>query len=205
MINSPRILSGAFLVPKMNEQCFIVLEKHHKEWVDIIRKFGEKTYAEDIVQETYIKIYRSGASQKAVVNGKPNRAFMYITLRNNYLTFVREKSKGHKIDLDNIQLESKASLDQEMYIANDIIDELIKAEMNNWHWYDKKLFLLYMNNDISMRSLAKETKISLSSIANTLKNCKIRIKNTIGEDYQDYKNKEYHLINYGKKENKKKA
>lgn len=197
MINSPYSIVGAFLVPKMNEQCFIVLEKHHKEWVDIIRKFGEKTFAEDIVQETYIKIYKSGASQKAVVNGKPNKAFMYITLRNNYLTFIREKSKGHKIDLDNIQLESKDNTN-EMYIANDLLEEMIEAEVNKWHWYDKKLFLLYMNNDVSMRSLAKETKISLSSIANTLKNCKIKLKNTLGEDYQDYKNKEYHLINHGK-------
>jgi len=194
---------GGFFVPKMNEHSFIVLEKHHKEWVDIIRKFGEKTYAEDLVQETYIRIYRSNSSHKAVVNGKPNKAFMYITLRNNYLTFVREKSKGHKVDLENIQLESKIESEDNRYIANDVLDELIEDEVNNWHWYDKKLFLLYMNNDISMRSLAKETKISLSSIANTLKNCKIRLRETIGEDYEDYTNKDYHLIMSRKKKNRK--
>ena len=183
------------------EHWLIVLEKHHKEWVGIVKKFGEQTYSEDLVQETYIRIYRSGSHNKAVINNKPNKAFMYIALRNNYLTFVREKSKGHKVDLSTVQLESKIETEENRYIANDTLEELIKKEIDRWYWYDKKLFLLYMNNDVSMRNLAKETKISLSSIANTLKNCKAKLRRAIGEDYEDYKNKDYHLI-YGKEKEK---
>jgi DNA-directed RNA polymerase specialized sigma24 family protein len=33
--------------------------QHHKEWVEIIHKFGEYDYAEDIVQETYIALYKT--------------------------------------------------------------------------------------------------------------------------------------------------
>ena len=45
-----------------------------------------------------------------------------------------------------------------------------------------------------MRKLASETGISLTSIFTTIKNCKNRIKENIGEDYQDYNNKDYELI-----------
>jgi DNA-directed RNA polymerase specialized sigma24 family protein len=29
----------------------------HKHWVSIVKKFGEVNYAEDVVQEAYIKVY----------------------------------------------------------------------------------------------------------------------------------------------------
>jgi len=45
-----------------------------------------------------------------------------------------------------------------------------------------------------MREISNGANISLSSIFNTLKNCKNRIRETVGEDYQDYKNKEYDRI-----------
>jgi hypothetical protein len=46
----------------------------------------------------------------------------------------------------------------------------------------------------------RETNISVTSIFNTVKTCKKRIKNNVGEDYEDFKNKDYELI---KKQNEK--
>jgi DNA-directed RNA polymerase specialized sigma24 family protein len=50
--------------------------------------------------------------------------------------------------------------------------EQAKDQMN---WYDLKLFELYHNEGLSIRKLSKETRISASSIFNTLRNAKSEI------------------------------
>jgi predicted DNA-binding protein YlxM (UPF0122 family) len=53
---------------------------------------------------------------------------------------------------------------------------------------------LYKKTGKSIRELSKETTISTKSIFQTLKHCKERLKENVGEDYEDYKNKDYELI-----------
>ena len=40
--------------------------KHHKEWIEIIHKFGEYDYAEDIVQESYIALIKYADASKLI-------------------------------------------------------------------------------------------------------------------------------------------
>ena len=71
----------------------------------------------------------------------------------------------------------------------------INEEVESWdHWYDKKLFKLYYKTDMSMRKLAKETKISVTSIFNSCKNYKDILKSKFGEDFEDYLNGDFNLI-----------
>jgi predicted DNA-binding protein YlxM (UPF0122 family) len=56
------------------------------------------------------------------------------------------------------------------------------------------LFKVYKDSDITMRELADKTKISLSSIYNTIKNCKERIQENCSEHYEDYINEDYERI-----------
>ena len=67
-------------------------------------------------------------------------------------------------------------------------------EMESWHWYDRELFLLITSGKVSMRKFSRESRISLSSVANTMNKCKKRLRLVIGEDYEDYVNKEYERI-----------
>ena len=74
-----------------------------------------------------------------------------------------------------------------------IIDK-IEKEIKTWHWYDEKLFRLYYYTDKSLRKIAKETSISLTSIYNSCKNYKEIIKDKYGEDIADLFNKDYDKI-----------
>src|SRR5210317_1102927 len=79
--------------------------------------------------------------------------------------------------------------------AEDKILKKIQVEVDNWeHWYDRKLFKVYYETDISMRKLAKETNISVTSIFNSCKNYKDIIKSKFGEDFEDYLNGDFDLI-----------
>ena len=70
----------------------------------------------------------------------------------------------------------------------------VSKEMNNWHYYDRLLFKLYKDTNMSMREIAQGTNISLRSIFGTLKHCKDRIKENVGDDYLDFKNEDFELI-----------
>jgi predicted DNA-binding protein YlxM (UPF0122 family) len=82
----------------------------------------------------------------------------------------------------------------EKHEAYERLDARIKQEILNWHWYDTKLFTLYLKEDMSMRDIASETNISLTSIYNTLKNCKERLRENVGDDWSDYLNNDFELI-----------
>lgn len=171
-----------------------ILSECHDEWVSIIRSFGGGIYSEDIVQETYLRIDKAGSKNKIVIDGEINRGFMWITLRNNYINFSKQKSKVTKIELKDYHINSSIEYEKTRYIANDILDEKIHKEIKRWHWYDRDLFLLITSGKSSMRKVSRDSTISLSSIANTINNCKKRLKIAIGEDFEDYINGDYKKI-----------
>ena len=165
--------------------------KRHKEWVGIIHKFGEFDYAEDIVQETYIALMKYADESKIIdENGAVRHGYVYFTLKSLFFQFYNKKMKITKVPFDEQwELFDDSNIgEQEAY--NDIC-MLIDDELENWHWYDKKLFKLYRDTDLSMRDIASETNISLMSIFNSLKNHKEILKEKFQKDYTDYIERDY--------------
>ena len=116
---------------------------------------------------------------------------MYFTLRTTYYLFYNQKKKVRKVSIDDGILQLIQSDNIKENDAYNKICQKVDDELENWHWYDKKLFILYRDSGLSIRKLAAETKISWVSIFNTLKNAKNIIKEKLGEDYEDFKNEDY--------------
>lgn len=173
-----------------------IVASEHKEWVNIVKSLGEYDYAEDIVQESYIALYKYAKPENIITNGKVNRGYMFFTLRSLLYQYYNKKSKVHKLSLDSdevyLQIPDTTNLDEHNAFYK--LCNMIDKETSNWHWYDRKMFNLYKDTDMSIRKIAKETNISWVSIFNTLKNCKQIINNKFKEDYEDFKNKDYDRI-----------
>jgi RNA polymerase sigma factor (sigma-70 family) len=168
-----------------------ILTKHHKDWVKIVNTFGEYFFADDIVQETYLKILRLNHIDK-IVTTTVNRSMMWLVIRSVYIDHLRLQ-KHEKVNLDSIySLSSQDSVESQKALNR--IDELIEEEISNWEFYDKKLFDIYRNKDLSIREIAEKTDIDYSSIFRTLKRCKKRLQEAVGEDYKDYLNQDFELI-----------
>lgn len=185
--------TGAFFY-SMSKHWLEILNELHNEWVNMVRSFGEYTYSEDLVQETYLRIHQAGAQNRAVVNGKPNKGFMYIALRNNHINFAKQKAKVKKYQIEDFKMQSRKEAPTDWFIANDKLEQKIKDVMASWHWYDRDMFTLIATGPDSMRKISRETKISLSSISNTIKKCRKRLKDELGEDFEDYFNNEFKHI-----------
>lgn len=167
---------------------------HHKEWVKIVNSFGEYFFAEDIVQETYLMLLKWSNEEKLFTNGNLNKGYVWLALKNTFLMSLRNENKIQKVDIESIamlQQEQNNELKHESYSR---LLTILDQEVASWHWYDQKLFKLYKDSNLSMREISKETNISVTSIFNTIKNCKARINESVGETYEDYINEDYELI-----------
>jgi DNA-directed RNA polymerase specialized sigma24 family protein len=168
--------------------------KHHKEWIEIIHKFGEYDYAEDIVQESYIALIKYADASKLIdANGKVRKGYMFFTLKSLFFQFYNKKMKITKVPIDGCWELFDDSNVEEHKAYNDIC-MLIDDEIENWSWYDRKLFKLYRDNDLSMRDISKETTISLISIFHSIKNYKIILKEKFQKEYTDYVENDYNQI-----------
>lgn len=137
---------------------------NHKHWIRIVEKFGGRHYAEDIVQEAYIKVLK--------LNKEINEAYFYFTLRS--LTMQLHKHNVVKVEITS---EIEYELVDEEY--EDFTFEKIKPYIdliNTWPEYDKLLYLCWVRQNISIRKLSREIGISFDSVYHTITNCKKRIK-----------------------------
>jgi|TARA_R100000081_G_scaffold30449_1_gene13897 RNA polymerase sigma factor (sigma-70 family) len=188
------------------------LSKRNKEWHRIALSICKDEHlANDLVQKMYLRMRRYITDpEKIKVDGKINSLYIYVTIKN---LFYQHKNKKKK----NIFLEYKdydafdenntyeyntdmtSSYEEEIDVvnmekANEIIMNNIENEIKTWHWYDEKLFRLYYFTNKSLRQIASETKISLTSIYNSCKNYKNIIEEKFGEDIADFFNKDYDKI-----------
>lgn len=192
-----------------------VLAKNHDDWIKMAGSFGLNSCdVEDIVQEMYVCVDKavSDVSRIMYSKDKVNTFYIYTTLKHlHWQNFHKAGNIRKRIDLRySSELKySDSDDDLSMYknymdLQNSVLDEFdvdykekltdvdmfnkIKTIYSDWHWYDKKIFDLYFKDDMSMRQLASKTKISLSSIFNTIDNCRDKLKNKMKKDWDNYDN-----------------
>ena len=173
-----------------------IVASQHEDWIKLVNGFGEYNYAEDIVQEAYIRLIKYAEPHRIIKDKKVSRGYMFFTLRSVYFQYYNTKRKIDKVSIDSeenfLQIADETNLEE--HEAFNKVCTLIDEVAEEWNWYDRKLFKLYRDTDLSIRKIAAETTISWVSIFNTLKRCKQDVRSQLSETYEDYKNKDYDRI-----------
>lgn len=175
----------------MEKRVIDILAEKHSDWVNMAKSFGVSPEdANELVQQMYIRITDYVGDPKKILYNKTevNTYYVYVTLRNLYL------SKHHQGKKNTIYLDDQKDIDEillpesveQQKINFDKIFEKIDRITQDWYWYDKKIFNIHFYNQMSMRKISRETKISLSSIFNTLSNGKQKIREGAIEEYRKY-------------------
>ena len=184
-----------------------ILSKNHNVWVAMGLSMGiPNDMVEDFVHETYLRLNKYIDNPEKIMYNKTevNKFYVYVTIKNLWTDYNKAKSKYTVYKIDDYDgdytfntpdwaLYEEVNYDKEK--AQEYILGKINQEVESWdYWYDKKLFKLYYNTDLSLRKLADETNISVTSIFNSCKNYKEIIRNKFGEDFEDYLNGDFDLI-----------
>jgi DNA-directed RNA polymerase specialized sigma24 family protein len=187
-----------------------ILAKNHNLWVRMVINMGcQKDVAEDIVQSMYLRIHRLVEDGKRIMynDEEVNRFFIYITLKNMFIDYMKAKNKytffeflENDLDADDRFVVEEFNIEKDNGFS--FITKEVYSEINTWDRYDIILAHLYLKSDYSLRDIANGSGISLTSIYNSIKNYKSILKNKFGEHWEDYTNGDWHLLKdeYGKNE-----
>tara|TARA_R100000278_G_scaffold123081_1_gene111195 strand:- start:4297 stop:4833 length:537 start_codon:yes stop_codon:yes gene_type:complete len=171
------------------ERLIDLLAKNHDDWVNMAKSFGcTNEQSHELVQEMYIRLnkYIDNKSKVMYNDTEVNTYYVYVTLRNLYLSgFHKGLNKNHFPITDSVELESSVLNYEREDTFNHLIKE-IEDVVSKWYWYDKKIWDIHFYKKMSMRKIAKETKISLSSIFNTLSNAKQQVREKTQKYYKEY-------------------
>jgi RNA polymerase sigma factor (sigma-70 family) len=165
---------------KLNELNDFIIHLHSKQqsWRVVALKYGGGDDAEDVVQDSYIKLieWYNRTKPETLTDG----VFFFI-VRNTALDIARKGKQQTSVDeLSKLLIaDDPESQTHEFDICK--IHEIVKG----FHWFDAMLVDVYFNlsrkysEEITMRQISDETGISLSTIFNTIKRCKERIKEAV--------------------------
>jgi DNA-directed RNA polymerase specialized sigma24 family protein len=176
------------------------LAENHTLWIKMVVNMGcDKYTAQDIVQSMYLRIHRLVTDEKKIMynDDEVNRFFIYVTLKNMFIDYVKAKSKYKFFEYMETDESVDDSIDDMEFDEQEAFHNLLDSmstEIMSWERYDIILSQLYFKTNLSLRDIANGSGISLMSIYNSIKNYKNILNNKFIDDYQDYENGDYHLI-----------
>lgn len=159
-----------------------ILVRDEKTWLSMADEitFNSKILPKDLLHDFYIALHSKIDSGKVKINDilyndSLNKAFIYKMMRNIFLDNLR-KDKDLLIDKD---LKNIIEADNEPYID---IEKVVDDIVNDFYWFDRKLFNLYRKKFHSIRKLSAATNISHVVVWRTINNCIKEIKKKINEN-----------------------
>ncbi len=180
-----------------------LIAKDHNKWIEIVNKYGEYDYAEDIVQEMYLRIDKYSDKDRLIYKGQLNVGYIRFTLRNMTFAFHKEKKKVDKFRIgEGFDIEQEEN--GEAFAYGKFLHSLDRL-INSWEPFDRTVFKLYIGTygtqnvkthglKISIRKFAAESGLATMTIFKSLKKSKQSIRENLGEDWQDFMNKDWELL-----------
>lgn len=161
-----------------------ILHKHQQKWLQIASNLlyrDDEQAVKDIIQEMYLSIYTQLEEaklepQQVIINNKPHYGIIKRTIQQIIQHQANNDNKIPKTDnvvLTNIAEEQKENIEE--------LTTKIEEILQDMHWFDRKLFKLYVKKFNSVRTLAKETKLGHVTVYNTINKCRNNIKKKLNE------------------------
>jgi RNA polymerase sigma factor (sigma-70 family) len=160
---------------------------------------------QDIIQEVYLKLLKFKYIDKYLSEGEPNMYIIFAIVRNVIYDYRKRNNKFITVEIndymDLMPEEEPHENVEEVDIMYELLDEWLKPKNKNKYildmvlrydflkneidkvsyWFDRTIIELYIYNNHSVASLAKETTISQSLIKNIIvdfrKKCLIELEN----------------------------
>lgn len=133
------------------------LAKKDKHWRDVAYKIsGDKTLADDIVNDMYIRVYDQQPA-------KISDGYIYTIMRNLFIDQARSRSKISFTDFSNIEVQ-----EQEQTIYPDI-----EPILQTLTWYERTIFKHAV--EIGQREFSRRTDIHIQTIHRVTNSVKKKI------------------------------
>ena len=150
----------------------VLIAKKHKTWIEIVTSFGcPAETSEDIVQEMYIKIHKKlNKGLDIMYKDEVNYYYIFKTLRSLFYDLKRKEKNITIINIEDVDIDKSISdIDYDKAYA------IIKEELDNMFWYDRKVFEI-INSGESIAEFSRKSYIQYYSLYNTYNKVKDKLK-----------------------------
>jgi RNA polymerase sigma-70 factor (ECF subfamily) len=143
-----------------------LFDRYHKKlYVFLYQLLHSKEDAEEIVQETFIKIWEK---REEFIEGYPFDSFLFKIAKNAFLNLNRKKI-NHRVFTDHLTLLSKISEDTtDNYIIFKETRDIINSVIDGLPPKRKEIFLLRQTQELSRKEIAKKLGISIVTVDSQL-------------------------------------
>lgn len=184
-----------------------MLAEYHSEYIKMARAIANNNnevynYAEDFVQEAYLRLARYDDLFDKVVNtkGKVSKGYMFFVLRSIIVNAIKKKSNlkfnylGSQYDFEETYNFIDEGVDRDKLRLEAIEQKMYSIVKDGSKWFDYSLFKTYLETGKSFRTIAEESGIGIRTIYLSIKRSKLLIAEKLHEDYQDFLNDQHELI-----------
>lgn len=180
-----------------------LLTVHHKEFVKAAKAIAGnhrdvQNYAEDYVQEAYLKLSRyDDLYERIVKNGKATKGYMFFALRSIIINDIKKKSNldynhlGDQYDFEEKFMHIDEGIDPQIIAREEIENRIYEILEKELHWFDYYLFRVYLGTGKSFQTIATETGLGVQTIYLSIKKAKLAIAESLYHEYVDYINGNY--------------
>ena len=192
---------------KDTNRALVLLTKYHKEYIKMAKaisgnNINVRNYAEDYVQEAYLRLSRYDNLYEKVVNakGKVSKGYMFFCLRSIILNDIKKKSNinfsflGSQYDFEEKYNWVDEGVDPFIPACSRLEDKMYEVLKREAKWFDYELFKKYLKTGKSFKTLAQESRLGVRTIYLSVKRCKLLIAEHLYEDYADFLNGDYSYI-----------
>jgi len=159
-----------------------ILVRDEAIWLNMAEEISSnsKVPAKDLLHDFYVTLHSKIDNDKVKINDilyndSLNKAFIYKMMHNIFIDTVRvDREIVIQKDLKNI-----VEADNDSYVD---IEKMVDDIVNEFYWFDRKLFNLYRKKFHSIRKLSAATNISHVVVWRTINNCIKEIKKKINEN-----------------------
>ena len=156
--------------------------KHNTWLLQVSYNFtNNKDKSQELVQDLYLKLMEYKDVTKIMFKDDVNLFYLYKMLRSIYLNGLKRLKPS--IPLDDDLLNKPA--DEYSYEADNDFErmlELTNEALDKFNWFDSHLLRVYLDEDHSIQSLHKATKISASTIWSSQQKTKKYVRDYISKN-----------------------
>lgn len=148
----------------------IFLPLHGKLYRIAYRMVENREDAEDILQDTYIKLWEKRKEMEEVLN---RESFAVTVLKNSCLDFLK-KHKVYKISTDDMEVPAADALISQFENRNAI--EVLRMYIDKLPEQQRKVFQLHYRDDYSVKEIEELTGLATGNIKVILSRARSNIK-----------------------------
>ncbi|NOY77906.1 MAG: sigma-70 family RNA polymerase sigma factor [Calditrichaeota bacterium] len=145
----------------------------------VYRFLGNRTESEDIVQETFLRVFRNKHAYRKVAKFS---TWIYTIAGNLAKTELRKRKKRNLFSISDIGYEDKdyeisdESLSPEKTVNSSMYDEIIQKEIQNLSPKFREVIILRDIQELSYEEISKIIKIPIGTVKSRVNRARLRLQ-----------------------------